>query len=700
MDIGDVELPPNIIQRFMAMGYKTLFPTQEAAIGTGFLEGKNIVVAVPTASGKSLIAYLAVSKCIEEGGKAVYIVPLKALAEEKYNDLKQLGFKAALSIGDYDSNDVWLRNYDVVVTTSEKCDSILRHEADLFDDVSLMVVDEVHLLHSVNRGPTLEVVMSRMRDRHIVALSATISNAKELGEWLEAELVLSDWRPIELKEGVFFGEGIQYSDGTLGDIEHMGDDTLSLALDGLENGGQVLVFVNSRRSTQSVAKKMAAQLKKRNIITKLKSTSDSDIGDKLTECIKNGAAFHHAGLSRGDRRLVEEEFLKGNLKVIVATPTLAAGINLPARRVVVRDWRRYDSNLGYIPISNLEIKQMMGRAGRPKFDKYGEAIVITKSNAQAKMVMEAYINSPTEKITSKLASEDALRSHVLSLCVPSNTREGIKEFFSKTFYSYQYGIDEVMKKVDRTIAYLHENDLLAEEDIISATPLGKRISELYIDPMSGVTLRNALKKEMTPLGMLHAICNTPDMQNFYLRKGDAEKYDAVACECHDEFLIEVPDSWYEPDDYEFFLSEIKTASILMDWISEVSERKICETYDIGPGDLTRTKDNAVWLSYAFKEIARTVGMPWQDISRLHQRLQHGIGIELLDLTKVKGIGRVRARKLYNLNIRNIGDLRKAPLERLERILGKKTALKVKQEAGIIVSEKRTIDSEKDSTLSD
>ncbi|HPR42447.1 MAG TPA: helix-hairpin-helix domain-containing protein, partial [Candidatus Methanofastidiosa archaeon] len=285
-----------------------------------------------------------------------------------------------------------------------------------------------------------------------------------------------------------------------------------------------------------------------------------------------------------------------------------------------------------------------------------------------------------------------------SLCVPSNTIEGIREFFSKTFYSHQHGIDEVMVKVERTLSYLCENGLVGGEGTLSATPIGKRISELYIDPMSGITLRNALRDEMSVFGMLHAICNTPDMPNYYLRKGDAERYDPVACECHDEFLVEVPDSWYEPDDYEFFLSEVKTASVLMDWISEIPERTICETYDIGPGDLTRTKENAVWLSYAFKEIARTMGIPYNELSRLHQRLQHGIGTELLDLTKVKGIGRVRARKLYNLNIRNVGDLRRAPLERLERILGKKTALNVKQEAGVIVPERKERDAEKDSTL--
>jgi len=218
--------------------------------------------------------------------------------------------------------------------------------------------------------------------------------------------------------------------------------------------------------------------------------------------------------------------------------------------------------------------------------------------------------------------------------------------------------------------------------------------------MSGISLRNALRDDMKTFGMLHAICTTPDMPKFYLRKGDFERYDPVVFECKEDFLLDVPDSWYEPEDYEFFLSEVKTASVLMDWVSEIPERKICERYEIGPGDLSRSKENAVWLAYAFKEIARVTGHKWGDIDRLLHRLQHGVGTELVDLTIIKGIGRVRARKLYNLNIRSIGDVRKAPLERLERILGKKTALNIKQEAGIIVPERRTKSLDDNSKLDD
>ncbi len=395
---------------------------------------------------------------------------------------------------------------------------------------------------------------------------------------------------------------------------------------------------------------------------------------------------------------MESQFRDGTIKVIVATPTLAAGVNLPARRVVIRDWRRYDANFGNVPLSTLEIQQMMGRAGRPRYDPVGEAVLVAKAEAQALRLMDAYIHADTEPITSKLASEDALRSHVLALCVPGATVDEISSFFEKTFYAHQFGPDAVLEKVACTIDFLRDAAFVSGDELLTATILGKRVSELYIDPLSGIELTAALKDEMGVFGMLCALCHTPDMPKLYLKKGERETYDEVAVERHDEFLTEVPDSWYEPDLYEFFLAEVKTASILHDWISERTEREICDFYDIGPGDVNRLREQAQWLAFAFKEIARVQGRDWKPLDDLSFRLQHGVGQELIDLARIRGIGRVRARKLFALGIRTERDLRAVPLERLERILGKKTALSVKQALGLQVSESALRGADTNATL--
>jgi helicase len=677
MDIGECGLSEKYLRAFREMGYSSFYPTQEAAVQTGYLEGGNLVAAVPTASGKSLIAYLAIARTLQRGRRAVYVVPLKALAEEKYRELKGLGMHVALSIGDYDASEPWLAKFEVVVTTSEKCDSLLRHEQHFFDDVSLLVVDEVHLLDSVNRGPTLEVVMAKLSHTQVVALSATISNAQELADWLGAKLVLSSWRPVKLLQGTYWGEDIHYDDCSTHPVELQGDLVESLVLDGLRDEGQVLVFVNSRRSTQAVAKRLAPALKRMGIGQMSPPVSDTALGEKLAECLIHGVAFHHAGLSRSDRALVESQFREGIIKVIVATPTLAAGVNLPARRVVIRDWRRYDANFGNVPLSALEIQQMMGRAGRPRYDPVGEAVIVAKAEAQALRLMDAYIHADTEPVTSKLASEDALRSHVLALCVPGASIDEISSFFEKTFYSHQFGPDAVLEKVAFTLDFLRSSALVSGDEHLTATRLGKRVSELYIDPLSGIELVSALKEEMGVFGMLCALCHTPDMPTLYLKKGEHEIYDEVAVERHDQFLTEVPDSWYEPD---------------------LTERDICDIYDIGPGDLNRLREQAQWLAFAFREIARVQGHAWKPLDDLSFRLQHGVGQELIDLARVRGIGRVRARKLFALGIRTEKDLRAVPLSRLERILGKKTALSIKQELGLPVSEASLAKSEGDATL--
>jgi helicase len=344
MHLRELDLPRNYIQKLENAGYVTLYPPQEQAVRAGLFEDKNMVLAIPTASGKTLIALFAVIKALQRTQKAVYIVPLKALAEEKYQDMKELGINVALTTGDYDSANTYLKQYEVIVTTSEKCDSLLRHDVTFFNEVHLVVADEVHLLDDPGRGPTLEMILSKMKGKRILALSATISNAQELAHWLGAELVASEWRPVPLRKGVFYEDTIVFEDGPEQITSH-GDPCVTLAVSSLKTG-QVLFFVNTRRSTQAVASRIARSLK--NMITcEPLHFSDSVYRSTLHECSLHGVSFHHAGLKRQDRLLIEEAFKRNQLKVLVATPTLAAGINLPARRVVVRDVKRFYQNLGY-----------------------------------------------------------------------------------------------------------------------------------------------------------------------------------------------------------------------------------------------------------------------------------------------------------------------------------------------------------------
>ncbi len=215
------------------MGIAELFPPQEDTIRAGVLGGQNIVLASPTASGKTLIAELcALKHVLEKGGKVIYLSPLRALASEKFEEFQKYtsirkadGRKVSVGIstGDFDSADNWLERYDIIITTNEKADSLLRHRAKWMDNISLVVADEIHLLNEAERGPTLEIVLARLLQVNphiqILALSATINNVDEIAGWLNAKYVVTEWRPINLKEGVMLQDEIQYKDGESRKIE-------------------------------------------------------------------------------------------------------------------------------------------------------------------------------------------------------------------------------------------------------------------------------------------------------------------------------------------------------------------------------------------------------------------------------------------------------------------------------------------------
>ena len=209
---------PGELYKILEKDIIKLRPAQEKAIKKGLLERKNMLVCTPTASGKTLIAELAALKSIIEGnGKAIYIVPLKALASEKYKDFKKRydGIaKVALSIGDIDSSDSYLIDYDLIITTSEKLDSLIRHHAPWLSLISTIIIDEIHLLNDAGRGPTLEILITILRQllkkAQIIGLSATIVNPEELSEWLKAELVIDNWRPVKLHKGVYLNGEVEF----------------------------------------------------------------------------------------------------------------------------------------------------------------------------------------------------------------------------------------------------------------------------------------------------------------------------------------------------------------------------------------------------------------------------------------------------------------------------------------------------------
>ncbi|HKZ61270.1 MAG TPA: DEAD/DEAH box helicase [Nitrososphaera sp.] len=687
------------------LGYSSLYPPQEMALERGILEGKRMLVTTPTASGKTLIAMMAILKAVEKGSKAVYLTPLRALASEKYDDLKVLEkldlgrkIRVAVATSDYDSAGKELAGADVIVLTNEKMDTLFRHNAEWLGDVVLFVADEVHLIADRERGPTLEMMLTRIRKHYsqsqVVALSATVANSDEIADWLGCELVESDWRPTKLLEGVYEYGNANMSDGTKFRVASSGvPSAVDLAIDSLEGGGQALIFAETRKRAASLAEKAVEGVYRRLDKTAkamavgasseiLDRGDDSELTKTLARLVAKGVAFHHAGLGPSSRKIVEDSFKKGIIKLLAATPTLAAGVNLPARRVVIASILRYDSDYGgSVPISVLEYKQLCGRAGRPKYDTSGEAIIVSESGVNAEELYDHYVLGSPEPLRSQLSSESAIRFHLLSTIatVPGMKKPEIHELFACTLFARQYRSATVEFKVESALEYLEQEDLIkSKNERYVATEFGRRTSLLYIDPVTAVGFRNAIGRVERAegkhtLGFLHLITTSPDFYpKLMLRKKDHDELGLLIQDRGSELL-------YQISEYDC----TRSFWALCEWMEETSDKTLGDKMGVEPGDMHRIVEIGEWLAYSLYEVAKLLRREdlLTELYNLRTRIKYGVKEELLPLVALEGIGRVRARALYAAGLTDVRKVASAPQNKLASIpkIGPSVAEKLKDQ---------------------
>jgi len=683
MKVETLPLAPSALEFLSKQGITKLFPPQEESVNAGLLDGQNLLVSAPTASGKTLIAMLVIIQFLAtKEGKIVYLTPLRALASEKFSEFKKLekidlgrAVKVAISTGDFDSVDKESESANVIVLTNEKMDSIIRHGVEWVDKIGLVVADEVHLIGDSDRGPTLEIILTKLKELEskpqILALSATITNSDELSEWLGCKLVSSEWRPVPLTEGVFDGGTILWNNGDSAEIESsIRGPPIDLCLDTIKNGGQSLVFAETRARSASLAAKGAEAVSKflsnseknelEEISQKLFDGNEhTELVKTLSTLLKKGVGFHHAGLNQACREIIETEFRNGKIKLLASTPTLAAGVNLPARRVVISNIARYDvKSASNKPISVLEYKQLCGRAGRPQYDKFGEAIIV--GNANAADLIEYYVNGTPEPITSQLTNDKALRIHILSHIVsnPGIKNDEILDFFLKTLAGLQTRKNTLKFSIEVAKRFLLNEKLVVQKaERFAATEFGKKVSMLYIDPLTAISFKQGLeavsKNKKHTLGFLHLISSSEEFfPKFSLRNKDYELV-SVLIENRSSELIE-PISEYDCS---------RSLLALNSWISESSEIHLSDNLNIESGDMHRMAETAEWLSYCLYELAKLLERAdlLDELGTLRKRIVYGIKEELAELVQIRGIGRIRARKLFDHGIKNIEDLRKIPL---------------------------------------
>ncbi len=700
MNIDKLDLSESAISFLKSQGFTKLYPPQADSIKSGLLDGKSLLVSAPTASGKTLIAMLAIMGYLSKtNGTVVYLSPLRALATEKFHEFKKLEqvstrFKVGVSMGDYDRAARGLKSRSILVLTNEKMDSMIRRGDEWIDNIGLVIADEIHLIGDETRGPTLEMVLTqlmRLDSRpQIVGLSATVTNSGEIARWLGCKLVENDWRPVPLAEGVCSGGHVVMNNGQEFDIP---TSSRGLAIDlGLEcvvDGGQSLVFAATRPRSKSLAVKATSAVERllstddtvrlAKVSSKILSDNENtELVKTLADVIKKGVAFHHAGLNQNCRTIVEDEFRRGTIKLLTSTPTLAAGVNLPARRVVVSSVTRYDAKIGInAPISVLEYKQLCGRAGRPQYDKLGESIIAT--NYTIDEVYDRYVDGTPEPIESAITSDRALRVHTLAVVStkPGITHDELIEFFSHTLGGSQIPKTTLRFSLDLALRSLIDQEMLIEKrDRYAATEFGNEVVKLYIDPETATQFKTALEsvssKRSHTLSYLHLVTQAVEFfPNFYLREKDY----SLLSELHPKIRDEAIDIRGEYS---------RSLIALNEWINESSYTKISDSLGLESGDMYRMVENADWLFYCMRELSKHIdrGDLLEELDVLRTRIKYGIKSDLLDLVRVKGIGRARARKLHKSGIKTATALGRTPATKLAKIdkIGPKLADKLKVSA--------------------
>ena len=618
----------------------------------------------------------------------IYLSPLRALADEKFLEFKKLEkisignkIKVGISTGDYENIEKKLEKNNILILTNEKMDSIIRHGAEWIDEIGLVISDEIHLIGDDSRGPTLEMILTQLKELEhkpqILGLSATITNSDEIANWLGCKLVDNEWRPVPLSEGVYDGGMVTMSDGTTFEVANTIRGTpIDLGVQCVQEGGQSLIFAETRMRSKSLATKaveVIEQLLEKKELDELEKISkkiltnneQTDLVKTLAILVKKGVAFHHAGLNQTCRQIIETEFRKGTIKLLSSTPTLAAGVNLPARRVVISNINRYNAKIGANrPISVLEYKQLCGRAGRPQYDKYGESIVVGNGNGEE--ILEHYIKGEPEPIESKITEDKSLRTHILSVIVthPGIKKEEILNFFLQTLGGLQSRKPTIKFGIDIALRFLSSEILIIKKgERYAATEFGKKTSMLYIDPLTATHFRDSIenvsKKRKHTFGFLHVITNSEEFfPKFSLRNKDFETA-SIMIENHTSELLE-PISEYDCS---------RSLLALQSWITESSETTLSDNLGIESGDMHRMVENANWLTYCLREIAKHVERAdlLEELENLRRRIVYGIREELLELVKVKGIGRVRARTLFKHKIKTLDDLAKIPVNKLAEI---------------------------------
>ncbi len=503
-DLTNYGFTLEIIESWEQTGYDALLPVQDESIAKGVLEGASLLITAPTSSGKTFIGEMTAVAYALQGKRTLYLVPFKAIAEEKYLDFREkysgarIGFIIHVSDRDHRQNDsdIQIGNYDIAILTYEKLSSLLVTSTSMLDICDCLIVDEVQMLMDPDRGGNLELLLTKIKTVksgiQIIALSAVLDNLNGFDQWLGADVVERRDRPLELRQGVIRPDGIfeyrELNTGYTGEESFPSNSLVEIVRYLLGQGEQVIVIRNSIAGVESTAHEFAEDFTHlpaaSNTIKSLNGEADTETKDALLETLRYSIAFHHADCELAERRIIETGFRKGEIKVVVSTTTLSTGVNLPCKTVVLADNRKWSTIRGSLQQVNWqvgEVYNIFGRAGRlGKNESFGRGILIAENQREYRQIQGTYLNAPFESLESTFENKDiALRILDIVATGFDGKEEDIADFVFQTFAARRWNTAESRQQIGK---YIHDGidkcvqSKLFEKDAsenIKATPLGK-----------------------------------------------------------------------------------------------------------------------------------------------------------------------------------------------------------------------------------
>lgn len=665
---------------------KEFNPAQKAVIESGYLEDKsNYIISIPTASGKTVLGILPALKTILNGGKAIYAAPLLSIQNEKVKEFKAFE-EHGIKVGKHPSNS------DLSVMVFESFDALTRFSWNVLREVDTLIIDEFHMIGEYSRGPTLESAITRAKiinpSLRIIALSATLKNIDEIEQWLGGKTVEHNYRPVPLNKEVL--------DAEMFNTKNKNDVIVKIVEKAIEDNSQALSFVSTRRFTESLATYVAKKIDKKT--TKEQKQKFKQVADKLLEvpkkkgslptttCLKlaeaaeKGVVFHHAGLFNEQKEIIEDEFRKGNILMITATPSLMYGVNLPSKYVVIRDHTRWTSN-GPASIPVFDYEQMSGRAGRPQYDDVGYSYLVAKTMDEAFDLETRYVNGEIELTNSKLIdNKDAIYKQIIAQIASSLSKnlDDLNDFFGKTLYGFQmknnpsmsmFAQDSLNWELESALEFLLQNGIIrATPEGLKTTDFGNLIAKSNYAVETAVKIKEYVStmEKLNPAEMIYALAETPDLPliSFKGRKSKDPVRDKLS-ECG-LFAVDIGN----PE---------ATAVSLIEWIDERNEYEIENAYNVYSASTRRSAYEASRLVKFAKNTLEVLGnySNLKDMDYLSARLYYGVKEDIIPLVVgVKRLGRKRARLLMKTFGDNLSEASEKDLQKVEGI-GPKLADKVK-----------------------